>query len=556
MHFFAGFDPPQWCVRMASHPMLRLVLLLFHYQNVVSGLTPYTVLAAKRKEDAAYWNNLASIEIKSTLHLKTNDNIARNVIFFLGDGMSIPTLAAARIYKGQLKGLPGEEGYLHFERFPHVALIKTYNVDRQVPDSAATATAFLRGVKANYETVGLDATARHSDCSTVEGAKVKSVANWAQEAGKSTGVVTTTTITHATPAGAYAYTPNRDWAADIDIPEGSKACKDIARQLIEDEPGRNLNVIFGGGRENFLPENLNKSGGRRTDGADLIQKWIDDKKKLGNAAKYVATDKELRALDTDNVDHALGLFAWHHMEYEYKRRNGNSSQPSLTEMTVRAINILQKNPKGFFLLVEGGRIDHAHHDGYARRALEETLAMEEAVKAALKMVDMRETLVLVTADHAHVMTVNGYPVRGNDILGFADISDMDHLPYTTLMYTNGPGFNYTDMGTRHNLTNVNTSDWSYIPLAAVPATQESHGGDDVAVYALGPMAHLFHGLHEQHYIAHVMAYAACIGQYANACPRPNTPDLRASESPSVTASLYSILFCTLTYFCYFSKYTR
>ena len=108
------------------------------------------------------------------------------------------------------------------------------------------------------------------------------------------------------------------------------------------------------------------------------------------------------------------------MKYEADRANDTGGEPSISEMTRKAIELLQKNPKGFYLMVEGGRIDHAHHAGNAYRALTDTIAMAEAVKVALEMTDDKETLVIVTADHSHTMTIAGYPSRGNPILGKAD----------------------------------------------------------------------------------------------------------------------------------------
>ena len=114
-------------------------------------------------------------------------------------------------------------------------------------------------------------------------------------------------------------------------------------------------------------------------------------------------------------------------------------------MTTMAIDRLQQNDKGFVLMVEGGRIDHAHHDGMRPRALEDTLAFDAAIKTALDKTKREDTLIVVTADHSHTMTINGYPKRGNPILGLAVDVDGEVMkggdgnPYTTLSYANGPG---------------------------------------------------------------------------------------------------------------------
>jgi alkaline phosphatase len=106
------------------------------------------------------------------------------------------------------------------------------------------------------------------------------------------------------------------------------------------------------------------------------------------------------------------------MQYEHDRTiSGKANEPALSEMTTKAIDILAKNKKGYFLMVEAGRIDHAHHAGNAYRALSETVALSDALRATLAKVDLNNTLVIVTADHSHTFTISGYPARGNPILG-------------------------------------------------------------------------------------------------------------------------------------------
>jgi alkaline phosphatase len=205
-------------------------------------------------------------------------------------------------------------------------------------------------------------------------------------------------------------------------------------------------------------------------------------------------------------------------------------------MTQKAIQILQKNKKGFYLMVESGRIDHAHHASNAHRALTDTIALSDAVKTAMQMTDPRDTLIIVTADHSHVFTIAGYPSRGNPILGKTATNgvparDSLGLPYTTVSYANGPGFtggftrrefNPANEGTlpavyeggleRPDLTDIDTTDPNYLQEATVPLGSETHAGEDVAIYASGPNAHLFHGTQEQNVIYHVMADALGIDE--------------------------------------------
>ncbi|KAK8731360.1 hypothetical protein OTU49_007564 [Cherax quadricarinatus] len=507
-----------------------LLLVVSVASNTVEVVYPSPVLM---ETESSYWLQLARKELEEALHKPKLTNVAKNVILFLGDGMGITVGTAGRILKGQKKGVSGEEGYLAWERFPNVGLIKTYNLDKQVADSAATATAFLTGVKANYYTLGVNGKVKLDDCeaSLKPENRVESILKWAQDANKATGVVTTAQVTHATPAGLYAKTSNRKWQCDTAIMKAGPdalRCKDIARQLVEDEPAINMKVIMGGGRQE-MGEPL-ESGAEevcvRTDGRNLVQEWKNSKAAQGKNYTYITTTRELRSVNTQNAEYIMGLFGDIHVPYEVDRNTSLDGTPSLKEMVEVALRRLKKDEDGFFLMVEGGRIDHGLHWGQPRRALEELLAMEEALEAALKMISLEETLVVVTADHSHVITMNGYPERGNNILGVVMNDDVeDHMPFTTLMFTNGHGFNYTWNGEkvmRRNLSGVDTTEADFEALAAVPTSpgSETHGGEDVGVYAIGPMAHLFHRVHEQNYVAHVMAYASCIGPYENDCERP------------------------------------
>ncbi|ROT67675.1 putative alkaline phosphatase, tissue-nonspecific isozyme isoform X1 [Penaeus vannamei] len=146
---------------------LTKILFLLHIALVCGAPFIAKRYRKTQQEDQNYWNNLAQNELKRALGVEKNTNVAKNVILFLGDGMSIPTLTAARIYKGQQHKRGGEEGHLTFESFHHVGLSKTYNVDKQVPDSAGTGTAYLTGVKTNYKTIGFDASIKYNDCQTM-----------------------------------------------------------------------------------------------------------------------------------------------------------------------------------------------------------------------------------------------------------------------------------------------------------------------------------------------------------------------------------------------------
>jgi alkaline phosphatase len=218
------------------------------------------------------------------------------------------------------------------------------------------------------------------------------------------------------------------------------------------------------------------------------------------------------AIDPKQTEHLLGLFEMSHMEYEYDRNTDTGKEPSLTEMTSKAIDILSKNKKGYVLMVEAGRIDHAHHAGNAFRALTDTVELSNAVRKALEKTNAKDTLIIVTADHSHTFTIAGYPARGNPILGLvkepgktAFAGDKNGKPYTTLSYANGPG--YRGPTARPDLTAIDTTLPGFIQEATVPMDSETHAAEDVAIFANGPQAYLFHGVQEQSYIYQVMAKA-------------------------------------------------
>ncbi len=488
-----------------------------------------------------HWRRLGHEALARARALAPAGRPARNAILFLGDGMSLDTVGAARILEGQQRGEPGEENLLAFESFPHVALVKTYNTDQQVPDSAGTMSAIVTGVKTRSGVISMDEGVTPGVyAEDLEAHSVPTLLEEAEERGLSTGIVTTTTVTHATPAACYAHAPDRSWQTDVRLPAAALLAgfPDIARQLVELRHGDGLEVALGGGRSFFRPADAADPAdpdatGVRQDERDLVKEWLLRQPR----SAYVWSAEQLAAVDPAATDHLLGLFAPENMSFELEREEG---EPSLSEMTARAIEILGRNPKGFVLMVEGGKIDHAHHDGNAYRALTETIEFSNAVRAALALVDPAETLVVVTADHGHVMTISGYPTRGNPILGkvienddrgepLPDLArDATGAPYTTLSYANGPGYTGADSdqpeGPKHwtkdgpshqrgvtmgppDLTEVDTTAPDYLQTAAVPLASETHSGADVPVYAMGPGAALFHGVQEQSYLYYAIAEA-------------------------------------------------
>lgn len=476
---------------------------------------------------------------------QTTTSVARNVILFVGDGMGVSTLTASRIYEGQLAGNDGEEGLLAFESFPYTALVKVYNVDAQTPDSAGTMTAMMTGLKTDVGTIGTDEDIVRGDCTTVFGNEVITYLELAEIAGMSTGVVTSARITHATPAATYAKSADRNWEDISDMPAQAVAdgCEDIASQLINFEANLEaryegvdvdgMEVAMGGGRRHFLPNDpafnspdaASATEGDRTDGRDLTAEW----QALYPTGAYVFDQTSFEALDTSSATHVLGLFNESHAQYEADRGNDIAGEPSLSEQTAAAIEVLDNNDNGFFLMVESGRIDHAHHAGNAAGALTDTLEFAAAVQAAVDATDPNETLILVTADHSHVFTIAGYPQRGNDILGpvigvgsATPALASDGKPYTTLGYNNGLGFhdlmNETDSDAVYaftavagrdgqDLSTVDTTTPGFHQETLVPLGSETHSGEDISLHAIGPSAQYVQGEIEQNVVFHIMNQA-------------------------------------------------
>ena len=425
----------------------------------------------------------------------------KNVLFFLGDGMGITTLTAARIYS------VGEDGELTIDQLPESAFVHTYSNDGQVTDSAPSMAAYMTGVKMNNEVISMSADTKATDadgkpyhvkydstCPSSNGAPVETLLEQMKAKGYGTGVVTTTRVTHATPATTYSHVCHRD------------AENTIAAALVPGGAGYNakladgVDVVLGGGASYFTPAS---AGGRRNDGRDLI----DELKK----AKYsfAANKTEFDKLPTDGSTKIAGLFTKDHMSYDLDR--DASKEPSLAEMTGKAIDALAAKKKGFFLMVEGGRIDHALHATNARRALQDTVAFDDAIKAALDKMQaidpsLKNTLVVVTADHDHTLQMNGYAkITGKTAPGNPGVlgvvkdyvkgqpsKDVDGNPYTVLGFGNGPGHK----ATRGPISDAELESADYLQESVVPmpAGGETHGGGDVFLGATGLGADNFSGV--------------------------------------------------------------
>ena len=463
------------------------------------------------------WYTDAQARIDELAAITQNTNRAKNVILFVADGNGIGSNYATRIWVGQKKGGLGDDYVLPQEMFPNLALSKTYTTNGQTPDSSPTASAMNTGVKSRNGTVNLDDAGDYEDCNAAAKAGLTTFAEIVSDMGKSVGIVTTARLTHATPAAVYAKSAHRDWEDDTKLPPNC-AQKDIAAQMVDAVNAGTLDFIMGGGRQHFLPNGITDDEGgegRRVDDRNLVEEI------KAKGWQYVWNDETAKAADLSKP--VLGLFEGSHMKYETDR----TGEPSLAEMTEMAIKNLSGNDQGYFLEVEGGRVDHANHDGNMHRTVTDGEAFGEAIAKAVSMVDTNETLIIVTADHSHAINFNGYCGRGTPITGLCyEVDDhgiehtgkpsvgLDGKPYTVAGYLNGAGSILHQAegsndwsGSRPDLTQEQATDPDYLQQALIPMISETHSGEDVAIFANGPWSHLFRGVVEQNVIFHVMLKA-------------------------------------------------
>ncbi len=453
---------------------------------------------------------------------------AKNVILFIGDGMTITHRTAARILsKGLVEGRYG--GELAMDDMPYMALVSTSGTDAVVTDSANSMTAYTTGHKSCVNALGVYC-ARNKN--TLDHPRVETIAELVERLrGLSVGVVTNTEIEDATPAGMIAHTRRR---ADYD---------DIVRMFFAVQP----DVIMGGGSANFLP---GTADGRRADNVNYITKFIDA------GYRFVTTKTEL---DTaKGSPRLLGLFNSGNIDGALDRfflKKGTVAQfpdqPDLTDQVSAALDILSRNDKGFVLMVESGRIDKYSHSLDWERSVYDTIMLDNAVKLAKEFASRRnDTLVIVTADHAHptaivgtydddrpgqqlrdrlgvyqYSTVPNYPPPNAD--GYPDRVDVSRR----LAFVFGAFPDYCDTGRPHldgeNVpavpgpdphTFVANEKYCNQPGAArrtgnLPPTVNSgvHAADDVVLTAMGPGAEQFHGHIDNTRVFRIMATALGLG---------------------------------------------
>jgi alkaline phosphatase len=384
-----------------------------------------------------------------------------NIIFMIPDGYSSSYATNYRLFKGEESVMDSHLVGMH----------RTYSANSEVTDSAAAGTAMATGTKTNNGVISIDPA----------GNKLETILQAAEKSGKSSGLVATSTITHATPAvfGSHVETRANE--------------KDIAPQLLQSD----VDVILGGGKKYFSDDLLNKA---KQDGYEIVS----EKQSLTNVKK---TDK------------LIGLFAEDSLSPELDRETTN--EPSLQEMTSAAIDVLSNDKDGFFLMVEGSQIDWAGHDNDAAWAMKDTEAFEKAVEAALDFAKKdKKTLVVIAGDHdTGGMSVGGYGGSGANLEILKNVTATGDFMASQL---NKERSNIQEIGLKYTGITLSGTEVNQIKQASNPAfqinsiiskralvgwTHTGHTGTDIPVYAYGPQAHKFAGLIENTDFPQLMAEA-------------------------------------------------
>jgi alkaline phosphatase len=352
---------------------------------------------------------------------------AKNIIFMIGDGMGLSHVIAARIFKN---GPDGES--LHLETLPTLGYQRTHSASDSLTDSAAAASAWANGEKFNNGEVSCHDDDQDGRCAPAPSPTILEIA---KAKGKATGLVVTSTVTHATPAAFGSHVPSR------------RCENEIARQYIQ---GTEVDVILGGGRKKF------KSTGKQADECGTFGDFIADAERKGYQIVY--TKKALDAVVEKRSRKILGLFAPKGKTPElfrlYPTEHYQTEEPTLPQMTAAALEIVERDENGFFLLVEGSQIDWASHRNDVAYLIGETLAFDESVKVVLDWINEKpnrrqNTLVVISADHETggfaISGARGKKYKPGDIVDHGWTS-YGHTAEDTLIWSQGPGSQYLGKG--------------------------------------------------------------------------------------------------------------
>ncbi|VDL62477.1 unnamed protein product [Nippostrongylus brasiliensis] len=449
--------------------MLYWVLSLFVFNQLYHDAAPRNI----QTNEINFWNSIARKNVDKKLQMNPHllkGKRPKNIILFIGDGMGISTVTSARVNKNQHAGNPHVNAPLFFEGFAHAGLVKTSSFDHHVTDSAAGATALLTGRKTNSKMLGTMPNTKATCTNATESHIVDGIVEGALQKGVAVGFVTTTRVTHATPAALYA------------------------------------KVMMGGGRAYLMDETRH---GLRRDGANIDLEWLS----LEGKRRVLRTRNDLDAADgLDQEEKLLGVFSEQHLPYYLNQLvDGQQTAPRLHEMTQKAIRHLQKDNDGFFLVVEGGLIDMAEHINQMHLAFAEMYEFEEAIRTAREMTNLNDTLIIVTADHGHALTLPGYVPKTDSIFESFKISEgganVAEYYVPTMFFATGPG--YANGFQMHD--GVATGQPLYRQRSAIPTKYGFHGGEDVGIWADGPFSELFSSTIENTEVAYLMKFLLCAG---------------------------------------------
>lgn len=314
----------------------------------------------------------------------------KNVILMIGDGMGVQQASLAMLYRQLRKSTRPELSLEKLMKSKNSGLMRTSSYGDIVTDSAAAATTMACGIKTLNEMIGMDP----------NGYPCETILEKATKMGKATGLVSTSRLTHATPAGFAAHQVFRNME------------NEIAEDLIEEH---DINVMLSGGSRHFIPQFKDEVNQVPMKASDLTEckdmpKDVNGKSKRKDQKNLIATAKskgyqfvcnkaQLEKVPLKRDTKLLGLFSYTVFPM-IQERNAISSLPDLAQMTKTALDILKKDEDGFFLMVEGALIDYAGHDNDAGSLLQETLDFDQAIGVAMDFVDKNpDTLLIVTADH-------------------------------------------------------------------------------------------------------------------------------------------------------------
>lgn len=487
-------------------------------------------------------DGVISKSVTWTVYATPAKRAAKNVILFVGDGFSIAHRTAARILS---KGIEDGKykGKLAMDEMPYMALLSTEGTDSIITDSANAAHAYTTGHKSCVNALGVYCSRA---ANSLDHPKVETIASLAKRRGMAVGAVTNSEIEDATPAAMVAHTRRR---SDFN---------DIVGMFYDSR----IDVIMGGGSPNFLPKST--PGSKRSDELDYIElfkqadyRLATTKSEMFAAADDAKTTKLLGLYNTGNIDGALDL--------KFLKKGSVAKfpdQPDVPEEMRAALKVLSRNKNGFVLMVESARIDKYSHSMDPERAIYDTIMLDNAVKLAKDWAKANgdNTLILVTADHAHPVSVIGtvddnssatemrnkvgtyedagfpnYPAPNAE--GYPDKVDVSRRlrmtfgAYPDFYDTFRPYLDGENVPAIKNADGVMVANEKYkdVPGAVLRegnlpnkgprgANSGIHSGDDVLLTAMGPGAERVRGQMENTDLFRIMADALALAPQAKTAP--------------------------------------